>query len=261
MLRTMDSFDDDYRIALEVCPTPILVVAKDGAIRRSNDRLDLLFGYEPNELVGQAIEVLVPPETRGHHPDLRDAFFEIPTRRSMGTDRRDKRVGPCGRKLGRFSARTRASLPRRSASLPGALQAIKTAPSPTRVMTDGGCENFGLTEINQVVHVIAQVDIAQSNSLIESLWSQIRSRWLYIHTLDSFQVLERLLEKYFNDHNELIPRAELSGRTPNEAFFGQEDDLRARLRMEHTQARIRRITENQARTCPACSNNGTEPVM
>ena len=36
------------------------------------------------------------------------------------TDRRDKRVGPCGRKLGRFSARTRASLPRRSASLPGA---------------------------------------------------------------------------------------------------------------------------------------------
>ena len=50
-----------------------------------------------------------------------------------------------------------------------ALQAIKTAQLPTRVMTDGSCENFGLTEINQVVHVIAQVDIAQSNSLIESL--------------------------------------------------------------------------------------------
>ena len=83
----MDSLDDDYRIALEVCPTPILVVAKDGTVRRSNDRLDLLFGYEPNELVGQAIEVLVPPETRGHHPDLRDAFFEIPTHRSMGTGR------------------------------------------------------------------------------------------------------------------------------------------------------------------------------
>ncbi len=50
-----------------------------------------------------------------------------------------------------------------------ALQAIKTVPEPTRVMTDGGCEDFCLTEIRRVVHVIAQVDIAQSNSLIESL--------------------------------------------------------------------------------------------
>ena len=142
-----------------------------------------------------------------------------------------------------------------------ALQAIKTAQPTTRVMTDAGCENFCLTEISRVVHVIAQVDIAQSNSSIESLWSQIRSRWLYIHTLDSFQVLERLIGRYFNDHNELIPRAELSGRTPNEAFFEQEDDLATRLRMEHTQARIRRVAENQARRCPACSHQSTEPVM
>ena len=56
------------------------------------------------------------------HPDESDfAIYHIADDGSLeSTDRRDKRVGPCGRKLGRFSARTRASLPRRSASLPGA---------------------------------------------------------------------------------------------------------------------------------------------
>ena len=122
-------------------------------------------------------------------------------------------------------------------------------------MTDGGCENFCLTEISRVVHVIAQVDIAPSNSLIESLRSQIRSRWLYIHTLDSFQVLERLIERYFNDHNMLIPRAELGGRTPNEAFFGQEDDLAARLRMEHTKLESDALQKTRSeRVRPAAIN-------
>ncbi len=69
-----------------------------------------------------------------------------------------------------------------------ALQVIAAMPDPTRVMTDGGCVNLCLTEINRVVHVVAQVDIAQSNSLFESLWSRIKSPGLYIHTLDSFQV-------------------------------------------------------------------------
>ena len=142
-----------------------------------------------------------------------------------------------------------------------AMRVIETASSPTRILSDGGCENLCLAEMNDVIHVVAQIDIAQSNSLIESLWSQVRSRWLYIHTLDSFQNLERLIAKYFSDHNDLIPRTELGGRTPDEAFFGRERDLTDRLRSEHAQARIRRIAENQARSCSVCSHRSSESVM
>lgn len=76
-----------YKIDLEICPTPILLVANDGKIVLTNKRLDQLFGYKAEELIGQSIEVLVPKDVRGHHPDLRTAFFQMPTSRRMGTGR------------------------------------------------------------------------------------------------------------------------------------------------------------------------------
>lgn len=60
--------------------------------------------------------------------------------------------------------------------------------SPITIVTDGGSENLSLSRMDRVVHQVAQVDIVQSNSLVESLWSQMKSRWLYCHTLDSLQV-------------------------------------------------------------------------
>ena len=89
-------------------------------------------------------------------------------------------------------------------------------------MTDGGSENLGLDRLANTNHVIAQVDVVQSNSLVEALWSQLRHRWLYQHTLDAFEALQRLVGKYFADHNAIILRAELGGRTPDEAFAGIE---------------------------------------
>ena len=77
----------EYQIALDVCPTPLMLVSRDGRIVLSNGRFDTLFGYPAGELRGQSIEVLVPEDIRGFHPELRDAFFEVPTSRSMGTGR------------------------------------------------------------------------------------------------------------------------------------------------------------------------------
>lgn len=79
--------EDQYKIDLEICPMPVLLVSSTGEIMRTNRRLNDLFGFAHKELVGQQIEVLVPEEVRDHHPDLRDAFFEVPTRRGMGTGR------------------------------------------------------------------------------------------------------------------------------------------------------------------------------
>ncbi|RCS43231.1 PAS domain-containing sensor histidine kinase [Bremerella cremea] len=83
----MTQNEGQYKIDLEICPMPILLVASSGKIVRTNKRLEVLFGYAANELIGQTVEVLVPPEFREDHPDLRDAYFEVPTNRRMGTGR------------------------------------------------------------------------------------------------------------------------------------------------------------------------------
>lgn len=77
----------EYRVALEACPAPLILVSRDGRIVLSNQRFSTLFGYDEGELRGQAVEVLVPEEVRSYHPDLLEAFFQVPTSRSMGTGR------------------------------------------------------------------------------------------------------------------------------------------------------------------------------
>lgn len=77
----------EYRIALGVCPTPLMLMTRDGTIVLTNRRFDVLFGYAEGELQGQSVDVLVPDEARHFHPELRDAFFQVPTNRAMGTGR------------------------------------------------------------------------------------------------------------------------------------------------------------------------------
>ena len=124
------------------------------------------------------------------------------------------------------------------------------------VLTDGGSENLVIQQNADLAsvadHVVAQVDIGQSNSMIEALWSQLRHRWLYLHQLDSFAGLQSLIAKYFADHNALIPRVELGGRTPDEAYFGRELDLAERLDARHAEARTQRMTTNRTVSCRRC---------
>ena len=124
------------------------------------------------------------------------------------------------------------------------------------VMTDGGSENLVVHQDDDLASVaepvVAQVDVVQSNSMVEALWSQLRHRWLYLHQLDTFAGLESLIRKYFVDHNSLIPRVELGGRTPDEAYAGREVDLAERLRVQHAGALVRRLATNRAVTCRRC---------
>ncbi|MFK7819921.1 MAG: PAS domain S-box protein [Planctomycetaceae bacterium] len=77
---------------LEVCPLPLLLVAADGLIVKTNQRADELFGYEDGELAGQAVEVLVPDALRASHVEMRNQFLAAPTTREMGTGRDLKAV-------------------------------------------------------------------------------------------------------------------------------------------------------------------------
>jgi hypothetical protein len=47
--------------------------------------------------------------------------------------------------------------------------------------------------------------------MIEAFWRSVKHSWLYLHTLDSFTALGRLIEFYVTAHNEVMPHAAFNG--------------------------------------------------
>ena len=68
----------------EAAPDGILVVDRAGAIEAANAQLGAMFGYEPADLVGQPVELLLPERFRERHVEHRRAYAAQPARRSMG---------------------------------------------------------------------------------------------------------------------------------------------------------------------------------
>ena len=70
-------------IVLENSPDVIVIVDEHGKIVFINGRCLSLLGYEPKELVGQSVEILVPQQF-GRHKEMRESFHQKPAVRSMG---------------------------------------------------------------------------------------------------------------------------------------------------------------------------------
>jgi len=49
--------------------------------------------------------------------------------------------------------------------------------------------------------VLAQVEIVESNSLVESFWRGLKHSWLFINSLDSWVAVERLVQFYVQQFN------------------------------------------------------------
>jgi len=69
---------------LNAAPEAMLVVGARGRIELANGQAAALFGYSPGELVGMAIEALVPDRFREAHHRHRENYAQEPRTRPMG---------------------------------------------------------------------------------------------------------------------------------------------------------------------------------
>lgn len=76
-----------FRRVVEAAPNAIVTINEAGLIEMVNAQAEMLFGYRREELLGQAVEILVPERFRSHHPEQRQSFFRDPQSRAMGAGR------------------------------------------------------------------------------------------------------------------------------------------------------------------------------
>ncbi|MDJ0720491.1 MAG: transporter substrate-binding domain-containing protein [Desulfobacterales bacterium] len=76
--------EERFRALLEAAPDAMVIVDRKGRIVLVNSQTEKLFGYPREELLGQAIEQLVPADRRAGHPALRDQYLNQPIVRAIG---------------------------------------------------------------------------------------------------------------------------------------------------------------------------------
>ena len=79
--------EEQFRLMIEHAPEGILMADSDGRIVLANAQLGQFFGYKPEELVGQPLEVLIPESLRKVHERHRTHYAQEPSGRRMGVGR------------------------------------------------------------------------------------------------------------------------------------------------------------------------------
>jgi len=85
--QSLKASEERFRLIVEAAPSAIIAVDSDGKINLVNAKAQELFGYEPQELLGRPVEMLVPERLRSSHPGYRQGFLAKPSRRAMGAGR------------------------------------------------------------------------------------------------------------------------------------------------------------------------------
>ena len=79
--------EDKFRQVFEAAPNAMIMVDGDGRIVLVNGQVEKVFGYAREDLIGLAIERLIPERFREQHPELRQRFASAPTARAMAAGR------------------------------------------------------------------------------------------------------------------------------------------------------------------------------
>jgi PAS domain S-box-containing protein len=79
--------EEQFHNVVEASPSGMLMVDEHGIILLVNRQMEKQFGYERAEMIGQPVEMLVPPHMRSHHAGDREEFSAHPKMRAMGKGR------------------------------------------------------------------------------------------------------------------------------------------------------------------------------
>lgn len=82
--RRLQASEAEFRGVLESAADGIVIVDKQGTMVVVNTALERLFGYSRQELLGQALEMLVPHNCRQGHAEKRHGYCEAPVAHTMG---------------------------------------------------------------------------------------------------------------------------------------------------------------------------------
>jgi putative transposase len=126
-----------------------------------------------------------------------------------------------------------------------------------QVYVDSGVENVNAAVDGTLLsacldRVLAQVEVAYSNSMIEAFWRSLKHGCLYLNTLDSIERLRSLVAFYVEQHNEQMPHRAFGGQTPDETYLGAAIELSADLATARSKARSARLDTNRAVVCEVC---------
>jgi len=78
---------DEFRALLESAPDAMVIANEHGKITLVNAQTEKLFGYTRKELLGQAVEMLIPERYHGRHIQHRQDYGNSPRLRPMGAGR------------------------------------------------------------------------------------------------------------------------------------------------------------------------------
>lgn len=79
--------EETFRLAVEACPSGMVMVNPSGKIAMVNAEVERLFGYGRDELLGQPVDMLLPERLRGDYARVRDGFMHKPETRRLGLRR------------------------------------------------------------------------------------------------------------------------------------------------------------------------------
>ena len=84
------------------------------------------------------------------------------------------------------------------------------------------------------------------------MWRKLKHLYLFKYNLDSIATVKRLIAKFIDEYNTIMPHSAFRGETPDEVFFGTSRDIEKRLAEGRTKAREKRIEFNRALSCEDC---------
>jgi PAS domain S-box-containing protein len=79
--------EERFRLVVESSPAAMVIVNQQGRIELVNRQTENWFGYRREELIGEPVELLVPPRYHRQHVIDRDRFLGAPIQRPMGAER------------------------------------------------------------------------------------------------------------------------------------------------------------------------------